>query len=163
MEEIPGAGAVVKIGRGWWKIIKDSQKEAAQNERIEQLEQAYHHARNEDERPSLIIVDSHIAYGAPNKQDTSAAHGEPLGEDEIRATKERYGWDPDQHFAIPDPVKSRLADIQARGAQQEADWQQRFNAYRQDHPELAQTLDLIQQGSLPEGWDQDLPTFPADE
>src|SRR5229473_4357668 len=89
---------------------------------LDQLQRAYEAALREDERPSLIIVDSHIAYGAPHKQDTSAAHGEPLGEDEIRATKMRYGWDPDQHFYVPEAVKARMAAIRERGAQQEAAW-----------------------------------------
>jgi transketolase len=76
---------------------------------LEQLEQAFTTALKDDERPSLIIMDSHIAYGAPHKQDTSAAHGEPLGEEEIRATKVRYDWDPDKHFYMPEEVKSRPA------------------------------------------------------
>src|SRR5437899_5199097 len=82
------------------------------------------------DRPSLIIVDSHIAYGAPHKQDTSAAHGEPLGEEEIRATKVRYGWDPEQHFYVPDAVKARMASIRERGARQEAAWNAQFAAYK---------------------------------
>jgi transketolase len=129
---------------------------------IEQLEQAFATAMGEDERPSLIIVDSHIAYGAPHKQDTSAAHGEPLGEDEIRATKARYGWDPDKHFYVPEEVKARMAAIRARGAQQEAAWNAQFAAYKRAYPELAQELELIQEGGLPDGWDQDIPTYPAD-
>jgi transketolase len=126
------------------------------------LEQAFATAIGEDERPSLIIVDSHIAYGAPHKQDTSAAHGEPLGEDEIRATKARYGWDPDKHFYVPEEVKARMATIGARGAQQEAAWNEQFAIYKQAYPELAQELELIQEGGLSEGWDQDIPTYPAD-
>jgi transketolase len=129
---------------------------------LEQLEQAFATAFNEDERPSLIIVDSHIAYGAPHKQDTSAAHGEPLGEEEIRATKVRYGWDPDKHFYVPEEVKTRMAAMRERGAQQEAAWSAQFAAYKRAYPELAQELELIQEGGLPEGWDQDIPTYPAD-
>ena len=129
---------------------------------IEQLEQAFSTALAEDERPSLIIVDSHIAYGAQHKQDTSAAHGEPLGEDEIRATKVRYGWDPDKHFYIPPEVQDRMAVIRERGAQQEAAWQTQLTAYQQAYPALARELELIQEGGLPEGWDQDIPTYPAD-
>ncbi len=129
---------------------------------LEQLEQAFATAMGEDERPSLIIVDSHIAYGAPHKQDTSAAHGEPLGEDEIRATKARYGWDPDKHFYVPEEVKARMAAIRARGAQQEAAWNAQFAAYKRAYPELAQELELIQEGGLPDGWNQDIPTYPAD-
>ncbi|MBM3225281.1 MAG: transketolase, partial [Candidatus Tectomicrobia bacterium] len=118
---------------------------------IEQLEQAFSTAMAEDERPSLIIVDSHIAYGAPHKQDTSAAHGEPLGEDEIRATKERYGWDPDKHFYVPNEVQARMTAIRDRGRQQEAAWNSQFAAYKQAHPALAAALELIQEGSLPAG------------
>ena len=129
---------------------------------IEQLEQAFERALNEDERPSLIIVDSHIAYGAPHKQDTSAAHGEPLGEDEIRATKQRYGWDPDHHFYVPDEVKTRMNAIRERGARQEAAWNEQVAAYQRDYLDLARELELIQQGKLPEGWAQDIPTYPAD-
>ncbi len=129
---------------------------------LEQLDQAFAAALHEDERPSLIIVDSHIAYGAPHKQDTSAAHGEPLGEDEIRATKERYGWDPDKHFYVPDEVKARCASIRERGAQQEAAWKTQFAAYKQAYPELAAELELIHAGGLPAGWEQAIPVFPAD-
>jgi transketolase len=129
---------------------------------IEQLERAFAMAMAEDERPSLIIVDSHIAYGAPHKQDTSAAHGEPLGEDEIRATKQRYGWDPDKHFYVPDDVKARMAAIRERGTRQEAEWGEKFTAYQKAYPDLAHELDLIQEGGLPDGWEQAIPTFPAD-
>jgi transketolase len=129
---------------------------------LEQLEQAFATALKEDERPSLIIVDSHIAYGAPHKQDTSAAHGEPLGEEEIRATKVRYGWDPDKHFYVPEEVKARMAAIRERGAQQEAAWNVQFAAYKRAYADLAQELELIQEGGLPEGWECDIPIYPAD-
>ena len=128
----------------------------------EQLEAAFARAIHEDQRPSLIIVDSHIAYGAPHKQDTSAAHGEPLGEEEIRATKQGYGWDPDKHFYVPEEVQARLAVIRQRGAKQEAEWNEKFAAYKRQYPELAQELELIRQGALPAGWDQDIPTYKAD-
>src|SRR5919197_2537684 len=129
---------------------------------LEQLEQAFATALKEDERPSLIIVDSHIAYGAPHKQDTSAAHGEPLGEEEILATKVRFGWGPDKHFYVPEEVKARMAAMRERGAQQEAAWNAQFAAYKRAYPELAEELDLIQECGLPEGWDKDIPTYPAD-
>jgi len=130
---------------------------------IEQLEGAIARAIAEDERPSLIIVDSHIAYGAPHKQDTSAAHGEPLGEEEIRATKIRYGWDPDKHFYMPEEVKARMVTVRGRGASLETQWNEKFAAYRRDHPDLARELELIQGGGPPDGWDQDIPAYPADE
>jgi transketolase len=129
---------------------------------IEQLERALAAAMAEDERPSLIIVDSHIAYGAPHKQDTSAAHGEPLGEEEIRAAKQRYGWDPEKHFYVPAEVKARLWSVRERGAKQEAAWHAKFETYKRDYPNLARELELIQAGGLPDGWDQEIPVYPAD-
>ncbi|MGH7787640.1 MAG: transketolase family protein, partial [Candidatus Binatia bacterium] len=119
--------------------------------------------RNTTDRPTLIIVDSHIGYGAPHKQDTSAAHGEPLGEDEIRLTKQRYGWPPEAKFLVPDGVYDHFkAGIGARGASLRAQWQTRFAAYKQKFPELADHVERMQRRALPEGWDRDLPTFPAD-
>src|SRR5438132_7109040 len=110
----------------------------------EMLARAFRTFQDTHDRPTLIIVDSHIAYGAPHKHDTSAAHGEPLGEEEIRATKARYGWDPDKHFYVPDAVKARMAAMRERGAQQEAEWNTRFAAYKRAYPELAQELELMQ-------------------
>lgn len=129
---------------------------------LEQIARAVQQAINEPDRPSLIIVESHIAYGAPHKQDTSAAHGEPLGEDEIRATKERYGWDPDKHFYVPDEVKARAQTIRDRGEQQESEWTQKLAAYRAAYPDLAGQFDTLQSSALPEGWDAAIPTFPTD-
>src|SRR5438093_1580624 len=129
---------------------------------LEMLERAFAVFKRTPDRPTLVIVDSHIAYGAPHKQDTSAAHGEPLGEEEIRATKARYGCDPDKHFYVPDAVKARMAAMRERGAQQEAEWNTWFAAYKRAYPELAQELELMQEGGLPEGWDRDIPTYPAD-
>jgi transketolase len=130
---------------------------------VDQLERAFGTAIAEAERPSLIIVDSHIAYGAPHKQDTSAAHGEPLGEDEIRATKIRYGWDPDKHFYVPPEVQARSKAIRERGAAQEAAWKKKFEAYRREFPDLARDLELLHRGGLPAGWDAGIPSYPADE
>ncbi len=116
-----------------------------------------------DDRPTLIIVDSHIGYGAPNKQDTSAAHGEPLGEDEIRLTKRHYGWPEDAKFLVPDGVYDHFkAGIGARGARLRSAWYERFAAYKQQRPELADHVERMQRRELPAGWDRDLPTFPAD-
>jgi transketolase len=116
-----------------------------------------------DDRPTLIIVDSHIGYGAPNKQDTSAAHGEPLGEEEIRLAKQRYGWPPDAKFLIPDGVYDHFkAGIGARGAKARKAWQERFADYKRRFPDLADHLERMQRRELPEGWDKDLPMFPAD-
>ncbi len=130
---------------------------------LDQLERAVAAALAEAERPSLIIVDSHIAYGAPHKQDTSGAHGEPLGEDEVRATKERYGWDPDKHFYVPPEVQARIATIRERGAARQSEWQGKLDAYRAEYPQLAAELDRIAQGGLPDGWTDALPEFAADE
>ena len=126
------------------------------------LDRALRSALAEEARPSLIVVRSHIAYGAPKKQDTAAAHGEPLGEDEVRAAKLHYGWDPDKHFVVPDLVKQRIARARERGAERESAWNERFAAYRAAHGELAAELRLIDEGRLPEGWDRDVPAFPAD-
>jgi transketolase len=115
------------------------------------------------DRPTLIIVDSHIAYGSPNKQDTHAAHGEPLGEDEIRLTKRNYGWPEDATFLIPDEVLAHFrAGIVARGHGLRNEWMTRFEAYAQRYPDLADQLYRMQHRQLPAGWDRNLPTFPAD-
>ena len=129
----------------------------------ETLAKAIQKAIDETERPSLIIVDSHIAYGAPNKQDTASAHGEPLGEDEIRAAKVNYGWDPEKKFYVSDEVKKYTQEITERGEKLEQEWQQKFEAYSRTYPDLAKQLHRIQNRELPEGWDQVLPAFPADE
>lgn len=114
-------------------------------------------------RPSLIIVDSHIAYGAPTKQDTSAAHGEPLGENEIRATKRRYGWPEDAKFLVPPEVVDDFkAGIGKRGGQLRADWMNLFTAYNKQYPELAAETLAIQHREPPKDWDAEIPTFPPD-
>jgi len=116
-----------------------------------------------NDRPTLIIVDSHIAYGAPNKQDTSAAHGEPLGEEEIRLTKRNYGWPEDEKFYVPEGVREHFQDgVGKRGAELRQRWQEMFRKYSEQNPELASNLDKMQRRELPEGWDRDLHEFPAD-
>jgi transketolase len=115
------------------------------------------------DRPTLIIVDSHIAWGAPNKQDTSAAHGEPLGEEEIRLTKRNYGWPEDKKFYIPDGVKEHFAAVMGkRGKTLRDAWFTRIKDYRAQHPDLADQLERMQKRLLPEAWDRNLPSFPAD-
>lgn len=115
------------------------------------------------DRPTLIIVESHIAYGAPNKQDTSAAHGEPLGEEEIRLTKRGYGWPEDQKFFVPESVTRHFQQgMGQRGQGLHKDWEQKRVAYSQKYPNLAESLVQMQQRQLPIGWDKDLPVFPAD-
>ena len=116
-----------------------------------------------EDRPTIIIVDSHIAYGAPHKQDTSAAHGEPLGEEEIRLTKRNYGWPEDAKFLVPDGVYDRFQELLGqRGRSARDAWMAKFAEYGKQFPELASHLDKIQKRELPEGWDADLPAFPAD-
>jgi transketolase len=113
--------------------------------------------------PTLIIVDSHIGYGAPHKHDTNAAHGEPLGVEEIRLAKRFYGWPEDAKFLVPEGVRDHFdAGIGQRGQQLRAAWSARMDAYRAKHPDLARRLDQMQARELPDGWDADLPNFPAD-
>ncbi len=113
--------------------------------------------------PTLIIVDSHIGYGAPHKQDTSSAHGEPLGVEEIRLAKRSYGWPEDSSFLVPEGVRDHFqAGVGRRGQALEAKWSAGMESYRGSHPDLAAQFDRVQAGQLPEGWDADLSSFPAD-
>ncbi|MFL5831902.1 MAG: transketolase [Solirubrobacteraceae bacterium] len=130
---------------------------------VERLEEATRTAMEIEDRPSLIIVRSHIGYGAPHKQDTSSAHGSPLGEDEVRLTKEAYGWDPDKHFYVPDEALAHFRKSCDRGKEFEADWEQRFEAYGKDFPEEAKLLRMIDAGKIPQGWDADRPRFDPSE
>src|ERR1051325_4802703 len=120
---------------------------------LELLDGAIRTAQKETERPTLIIVDSHIAWGAPNKQDTHSAHGEPLGEEEIRLTKQRYGWPPDAKFLVPNEVSAYTDRLVERGARQEAEWNAKLAAYKAAYPELAAEWEIMQSGELPEGWE----------
>ncbi|MGH8064295.1 MAG: transketolase [Candidatus Entotheonellia bacterium] len=130
---------------------------------LELLERAFTTFKNTHDRPTLIMVDTHIAYGAPNKQDTSAAHGEPLGEEEIRLTKRRYDWPEDAEFLVPDGVREHFqAGIGARGRALQAAWWAKFEEYRRQYPELAEHGYRMLRRELPDGWDRGLPTFPAD-
>jgi len=127
------------------------------------LERAFRTFQRTTDRPTLIIVDSHIAYGAPNKQDTSAAHGEPLGEEEVRQTKRNYGWSEDAKFQIPDGVYEHFRQgVGAQGKVRRDAWFTRIKGYKAKYPELADQLYRMQHRQLPEGWDKDLPAFPAD-
>ena len=130
---------------------------------LEMLRRALRVFQSTTDRPTLIIVDSHIAYGAPHKQDTGAAHGEPLGEEEIRLTKRFYGWPEDARFLVPDGVREHLRDgIGRRGRELHEGWLRRFDEYQKQYPVLADHLDRMQRRRLPDGWDRDLPSFPAD-
>jgi transketolase len=126
---------------------------------LDRLEQAARNAMAVEDRPSLILVRSHIGYGSPHKQDTSSAHGSPLGEDEIRLTKEFYGWDPDKHFYVPEEALAHFRECCGRGREMESEWQQRFDAYREAYPEQAKLLQMIDAAELPDGWDADVPRF----
>ena len=115
------------------------------------------------DKPTLIVVDSHIGYGSPHKHDSSEAHGEPLGEEEVRLTKENYGWPEDAKFLVPEGVKEHFKDgIGKRGRELRAQWEKMFSQYSKEYSDLAQQLDLMQERELPEGWDKNLPSFPAD-
>lgn len=129
----------------------------------ERLAQAIEAFRKTHDGPTMIIVRSHIGYGAPNKHDTAAAHGEPLGEDEVRLAKRSYGWPEDAHFLVPDGVHEHFREgIGRRGGELRAAWSARMEKYRAEHPELAKRFDQLEKGELPAGWDKDLPSFPAD-
>ena len=129
----------------------------------EWLAQAYAAFKAKNDAPTLIVVDSHIGFGAPHKQDTAAAHGEPLGADEIKLAKKSYGWPEDSSFLVPDGVEAHFAaGVGKRGAKAHADWSKAMAAYRAKYPELAEQLDTMLKGEAPKGWDAALPTFPAD-
>ena len=130
---------------------------------IERIEHALDTFKQTKGRPTFIVLDSHIGYGSPHKQDTSAAHGEPLGEDEVRLTKRSYGWPEDAKFLVPEGVYEHFTEgIGARGAEARHKWTQLFEAYRAQYPDLALEVELMQRRELPAGWDRNLPVFPAD-
>ncbi len=130
---------------------------------LEMLERAFRLFQRTSDRPTLIIVDSHIGWGAPHKQDTHAAHGEPLGEEEIKLTKRNYGWPEDAKFRIPVGVKEHFrAGLGQRSGEHRAQWMARFTVYQGKYPELADQLFRMQHRQLPEGWDRELPSFKAD-
>ena len=141
-----------------WNVLRVG--DANDIERIEHAVEIFHKTKD---RPTFIVLDSHIGYGSPNRQDTAAAHGEPLGDDEIRLAKKFYGWPEDAKFLVPDAVRAHFAaGIGARGAQVRGRWTEQFAAYRAKYPELATEIDLMQRRELPAGWDRGLPVFPAD-
>jgi len=127
------------------------------------LARAFEVFQKTTDRPTLIIIDSHIGYGSPHKHDTSAAHGEPLGEEEVRLTKKFYGWPEDAKFLVPDGVRENFRDgIGKRGRDLHAQWSELFAEYSRKFPDLAERLHCIQHHELPAGWDKNLPAFPAD-
>ena len=130
---------------------------------LESIEEALAVFRKTKDRPTLIILDSHIGYGSPHKVDTSAAHGEPLGEDEVKLVKRAYHWPENAKFLVPDGVMEHFADgIGQRGGKARRDWEAMFAKYRERFPDLATEIDLMQRRELPAGWDRNLPSFPPD-
>jgi transketolase len=130
---------------------------------LERIQHALGVFRATKGRPTLIVLDSKIGYGSPSKQDTSAAHGEPLGDDEVKLCKRAYGWPEDAKFLVPDGVREHFAaGIGARGAEAHRKWTALFAAYRDRYPDLAAEIDQMQRRELPAGWDRNLPVFPAD-
>jgi transketolase len=126
---------------------------------LETLEEACRDAAEVTDRPSLVMVRTHIGYGAPNLQDTSKAHGSPLGEEEVRLTKEAYGWDPDAQFYAPDEVLEHFREAAEPGREAEAEWNERVERYRSEFPDLWEELSLVIEGRLPDGWDSEVPKF----
>jgi len=145
------------VGYGW------NVTRVADANDLEMLARAIETFQKTTDRPTLIIVDSHIGYGSPHKQDTNAAHGEPLGEEEVRLTKKFYGWPEDAKFLVPEGVREHFHDgIGKRGHEARAQWAKMFADYSQKYPELADWLRRMQRRELPDGWDKNLPSFPAD-
>jgi len=145
------------LGYGW-NVLRVSDAND-----LEMLGRALRVFKNTQDRPTLIIVDSHIAYGAPNKQDTHAAHGEPLGEEEIRLTKKNYAWPEDAKFLVPDSVRSHFRNgMITRGFELRQAWMDKFKQYQVEHAQLADHLYKMQRRQLPDGWDKDLPVFLPD-
>ncbi len=145
------------IGYGWnvWRVADAND--------LEMLARAFEVFQKTTDRPTLIIVDSHIGYGSPHKQDSNAAHGEPLGEEEVKLVKRFYGWPEDAKFLVPEEVRENFREgIGKRGAEVHAKWSKTFAEYSQKFPDLAERLSLMQHHDLPSGWDKNLPTFPAD-
>jgi transketolase len=141
-----------------WNVLR-----VADANDIDRIERAFEIFRNTKERPTFIILDSHIGYGSPHKQDTPEAHGEPLGDDEVRLVKRAYGWPEDAKFLVPDGVYDHFrSGVGARGDQARLEWSKLFAQYRIKFPQLAGEIDLMQRRELPAGWDRELPVFPAD-
>jgi transketolase len=141
-----------------WNVLRVS--DANDCERIKDALEVFRRTKG---RPTLIIIDSHIGYGSPHKMDTAAAHGEPLGEEEVKLTKRAYGWPEDAKFLVPDGVMDAFdKGVGARGAEARRRWETLFADYAKHYPDLAREIDQMQRRELPEGWDRNLPTFKAD-
>jgi transketolase len=141
-----------------WNVLRVG--DANDIDRIQNALEIFHNTKG---RPTFIVLDSHIGYGSPHKQDSAAAHGEPLGEDEIRLVKRSYGWPEQAKFLVPEGVYEHFgAGVGARGAEARRKWMNLFDAYRAKYPDLATEIDLLERRELPPGWDRNLPVFPAD-
>jgi transketolase len=141
---------------GWHTVEVDGHSMPA-------VDQAIRQAQAEIERPSLIIAHTHIAWGSPHKQDSAEAHGAPLGEEEVRLTKENIGWPPDAQFYIPEEVLARYRQALPRGAAWEKEWHEMFASYAEAYPDLAALWEQVMAGQLPEGWDKELPHFSPED
>lgn len=131
---------------------------------LEAISEAIKNAQKETQRPSLIKVRTQIGYGSPNKQNTAAAHGSPLGVDELQLVKENFGFDPNKHFVVPDEVSNLYQKAGKQGAQKETEWNELYKDYKERHPDLAQEYERIRDGKLPDGWQKKLPVFaPGDK
>ncbi len=149
--------AVRFLGYGW-NVLRVG--DANDRERVANALETF---KATSDRPTLIVVDSHIAWGSPHVQDSEKAHGEPLGEDEVRATKRFYGWPEEEHFHVPDGVPGHVAGrIGGRGGELRRAWETGFEEYRAEHGDLADEVERMQRRELPEGWDDGLPEFPTD-
>jgi transketolase len=129
---------------------------------LEAVERAIRNAQRNKDRPSLILVQTHLGYGSPHRQDSFEAHGSPLGEEEVRLTRQNLGWPLEPSFHIPDAALAHFREAVERGKQVEVEWEGHFSAYSQAYPELARELHQVMQAELPDDWDADIPEFPSD-
>jgi transketolase len=144
-------------GLGWNTVTVEDAND------VQAIAAALKEFQDTNDKPTLIVLKSIIGFGSPNKANSHAAHGAPLGEDEIKLTKQAYGWPADEKFLVPDEVKQHFADgVGVRGKGQRDEWEAKFAEYKTAHPELAAELETIWSGQLPEGWDKDIPVFDAD-
>ena len=143
-----------RFGAYHWQVLR-----VKDGNDLDAIQQAFAAAKAETEKPTLIVCRTHIGYGSPHKQDSHEAHGAPLGPEEVRLTKERLGLPPDEVFGVSDPVRAHFRRCVERGAKAEAAWQAKFTALAQKHPELAEGFRQAIDGTLPPGWDSDLPAF----
>jgi transketolase len=145
------------LGYGW------SVTHIADANDLDALGRAYEVFQHTIGRPTLIVVDSHIGYGSPHRQDSYEAHGEPLGEAEVKLVKKNYGWPEDAKFLVPDGVYDQFKNgVGKRGAEAHSAWNAKFAEYKKQFPQLADQIERMQSGKLPDGWDKNLPSFPAD-